>query len=269
MVGQHLISLDRTRYEAAAEEAASLLKSAEAALVQANALKERDEKLYEQQLVSSQQLESSTANFQSAESGVERSRAALKSAMDELAKTSLLAPSTGIVTEIRKEAGEMALGSMFQAVVLMTIADLSRMEVVVQVNENDVIDVSVGDSTEIEIDAFQDTVFYGIVQEIAHVAQTSGLGTQEQVTNFNVKVRMLDVPISIRQGMSATVNIVTDVKEDVLAIPIQALTVRSEKPVSFAAGGRGDRSGGKQEGEWDRPVQVEKRDRRWWRWCLW
>ena len=110
----------------------------------------------------------------------------------------------------------------------MTIADLTKMEVVVEVNENDVVDVSVGDSTEIEIDAFQDTVLYGIVKEIAHVAQTAGLGTQEQVTNFNVKVTMLEVLTSIRQGMSATVNVITDVKDDVLAIPIPSLTVRPE-----------------------------------------
>ncbi len=257
LIGQHLISLDRTRPEAAAEQAQSRLKSARATLVQATATKDRDEKLFSQQLISSQQLEASTAQFQLAESGVELSRAALKSSLDDLSKTSLLVPSSGVVTEVRKEAGEMALGSMFQADVLMTIADLSKMEVVVQVNENDVVDVSVGDSTEIEIDAFQDTLFSGIVQEIAHVAQTAGLGTQEQVTNFNVKVKMLNVPISIRQGMSATVNIITDVKDDVLAIPIQALTVRSEKPVSFTAGrGRGnitdefiERRRGGQEGE--------------------
>ena len=164
--------------------------------------------------------------MQAAESEVLTSQAALKSAMDDLTKTSLLAPSTGIVLEIKKDEGEMALGSMFSADVLMSLADLEKMEVHVNVNENDVVSVSIGDTSEIEIDAFQDTLFYGIVTEIAHVAQTTGLGTQDQVTNYQVKVRMLEVPDAIRPGMSATANIITDKKKNALAIPIQSLTVR-------------------------------------------
>ena len=235
MMGQHLISLDRMRYEAASEQALSRLKSAEANLVKNTAMRDRAEKLFSEQLISSQEIESSTASFQLAESDVEMTRASLKSAMDDLSKTSLLAPSNGIVTEVRKEEGEMALGSMFQADVIMSIADLSKMEVNVDVNENDVVSIEIGDTSEIEIDAFQDTLFYGVVTEIAHVAQTSGLGTQEQVTNFKVKVRMIDVPEGIRPGMSATANIVTDKRVNALAIPIQSLTVRpvgSEKQMS-------------------------------------
>lgn len=237
-MGQHLISLDRTRYEAAVEQAHSRLKSGQANLVKATALKDRAEKLYAEQLVSSQEHESEIAQFQLAESEVELAKASLKSAMDDLSKTSLLSPRSGIVTQRRKEEGEMALGSVFQADVLMSIADLSKMEVVVEVNENDVVDVMEDDTTEIEIDAFQDTIFYGIVKEIAHVAQATAVGTQEQVTNFDVKVSMLEVPEGIRQGMSATVNIITDVKTEVLAIPIQSLTVRSEKPVGIPGEGK-------------------------------
>lgn len=229
-MGQHLISLDRTRYEAALEQTYSQLKSAKASLVEATARKVRAEELYSEQLISSQDLESVIANFELAESQVELAGAALKTTMDDLSKTMLLAPRTGIVTQIHKEAGEQALGSIFQADVLMTIADLSKIEVVVEVNENDVVDVSVGDTTEIEIDAIQDSIFYGVVKEISQVATTTALGTQEQVTNFDVKIRMLEVPESIRQGMSATASIITDIRENVPAIPIQALTVRSPKP---------------------------------------
>jgi len=137
---------------------------------------------------------------------------------------------------------------MFQADVLMTVADLSKMEVIVDVNENDVISVALGDTTEIEIDAFQDTVFYGIVTEIAHKAQSTAMGSQEQVTNFEVKITMINVPAGIRPGMSATANIITDKKENVLAIPIQSLTVRPEgsEKMSF---GKGGSPGGDQEGE--------------------
>ncbi|MBF88081.1 MAG: hypothetical protein CMG75_00195 [Candidatus Marinimicrobia bacterium] len=226
MIGQPLIYLDRTRYEAAAEQVSSRLKSAKANLTKMKAIKEREDKLFEEKLISSQQLESANASLQAAESEVLTSQAALKSAMDDLTKTSLLAPSTGIVLEIKKDEGEMALGSMFSADVLMSLADLEKMEVHVNVNENDVVSVSIGDTSEIEIDAFQDTLFYGIVTEIAHVAQTTGLGTQDQVTNYQVKVRMLEVPDAIRPGMSATANIITDKKKNALAIPIQSLTVR-------------------------------------------
>ena len=122
----------------------------------------------------------------------------------------------------------MALGGMFQAEVLMVIADLSKMEVIIDVNENDVVSILKGDTAEIEIDAFLDTLFYGVVNEVALVPQVTGMGSQQQVTNFQVKVRMINVPDNIRPGMSATVDIVTDKKEKVLTIPIQSLTARKK-----------------------------------------
>ncbi|NQV37827.1 MAG: efflux RND transporter periplasmic adaptor subunit [Candidatus Marinimicrobia bacterium] len=226
--GQHLISLDEKQVRALYEQAKSSVKSAKASLRQINAQKDRVESLYAQKLVSEQELESITAQYELAESQLEQVQAALESREDELAKTRILSPQEGTVTMVNKELGEMALGSIFQADVLMMVSDLNQMEVVVDVNENDVVSVMVGDTSEIEIDAFQDTVFYGVVNEIAHVAQTAGFGTQEQVTNFEVKIRMIDVPDGIRPGMSATANIITDVRTDVISIPIQALTVRLE-----------------------------------------
>ena len=192
------------------------------------AQKDRSETLFSQNLISSQELEAVIAEHELAESQVEQAQAALVTREDELSKTRILSPQSGLVTMINKEVGEMALGSMFQADVLMMVADLNRMEVVVDVNENDVVDVSLRDTVEIEIDAFQDTLFKGLVSEIAHLAQTTGLGTQEQVTNFEVRVRMLDVPDRIRPGMSATADIITDIRDSVLAIPIQCLTIRQE-----------------------------------------
>ena len=226
--GQHLISLDEKQVRASYDQARSSVKSARASLMQMKAQKERTVSLFENDLISQQELESITAQHQLAESQLEQALAGLSSQEDQLSKTRIVAPHSGTVAMIAKEVGEMALGSMFQADVLMIVADLSKMEVVVDVNENDVVSVSVGDTAEIEIDAFQDTSFTGIVSEIAHIAETQSLGTQEQVTNFEVKVRMVDVPESIRPGMSATADIITDVKEDVVAIPIQCLTVRQE-----------------------------------------
>ena len=226
--GQHLISLDEKQVRATYNQARSSVKSARASLMQVKAQKERTESLYENDLISQQELESIMATYQLAESQLEQALAGLSSQEDQLSKTRIVAPQSGTVAMIAKEVGEMALGSMFQADVLMIVADLSKMEVVVDVNENDVVSVAVGDTAEIEIDAFQDTSFTGIVSEIAHIAETQSLGTQEQVTNFEVKVRMVDVPESIRPGMSATADIITDVKEDALSIPIQCLTVRQE-----------------------------------------
>jgi len=226
--GQHLISLDEKQYRAMLDQSRSSVKSATARLKQVKAQKDRSETLFSQNLISSQELEAVIAEHELAESQVEQAQAALVTREDELSKTRILSPQSGLVTMINKEVGEMALGSMFQADVLMMVADLNRMEVVVDVNENDVVDVSLSDTVEIEIDAFQDTLFKGLVSEIAHLAQTTGLGTQEQVTNFEVRVRMLDVPDRIRPGMSATADIITDIRDSVLAIPIQCLTIRQE-----------------------------------------
>jgi HlyD family secretion protein len=226
--GQHLISLDEKQVRASYNQARSSVKSARASLQQIKAQKDRTESLFENDLISQQELESITAQHQLAESQLEQALAGLSSQEDQLSKTRIVAPQSGTVAKINKEVGEMALGSMFQADVLMIVADLSKMEVVIDVNENDVVSVTVGDTTEIEIDAFQDTSFVGIVSEIAHIAQTQAMGTQEQVTNFEVKVRMVDIPEGIRPGMSATADIITDVKENVLAVPIQCLTVRQE-----------------------------------------
>lgn len=226
--GQHLISLDQKQVQATVDQARSSVKSSRATLRQIKSQKERVEGLHKQKLVSDQELEAVEAEYQLAESRLEQAQAVLESRLDELSKTKLLAPQSGTVTKINKEVGEMALGSVFQAEVLMIISDLNRMEVDVNVNENDVVSVTLGDTAEIEIDAFQDTVFHGVVSEIAHIAQTQGLGTQEQVTNFEVKVQMVEVPTGIRPGMSATANIITDIRQNVLAIPIQALTVRPE-----------------------------------------
>ena len=244
--GQHLISLDRKQLLANYNAATSSVRSAEARLRQERANRKRIETMYDQNMASDQELEAALASYEIANSQLEQAKANLESRKDDLDKARIVAPQAGTVTSINKEVGDLAVGGMFQADVLMTVSDLSKMEVIVDVNENDVISVALGDTTEIEIDAFQDTVFYGIVTEIAHKAQSTAMGSQEQVTNFEVKITMINVPAGIRPGMSATANIITDKKENVLAIPIQSLTVRPEgsEKMSFGKGSRpGDREG--------------------------
>lgn len=226
--GQLLISMDEKQYRAAYNQTLSGVKSAEANLKQVKAQKERTESLFEKDLISKQELEKIEATFELASSQLDQAQSSLLSREDELSKTKLLAPAFGIVTSLTKEVGEMAVGGMFNPGVVMTIADLTRMEVLVDVNENDVVTVMVGDTAEIEVDAFPDTIFYGVVSEIAHTAQSMNLGSQEQVTNFKVKVKIIDPPGNIRPGMSSTVNIITEVRNNVISIPIQSLTARSE-----------------------------------------
>jgi len=232
--GQLLVKLDSTKYRAAVERARSNKKSKEANLLKAKSDYKRTEDLYRQKLTSQADLENAEANLKLAESQLEQAEADLRQAIDDLAKTKLYSPLSGTVTLINKEVGEIALGSMFQADVIMVVADLSQMEVISEVDENDVVLVSEGDTTIIEVDAFPDTTFTGIVKRIAQSATTRGRGTQEEVTNFEVKIAILDKEEKLRPGMSATVDIKTDTRRNVLTIPIQAVTVRSRSEINRA-----------------------------------
>ena len=255
--GQLLISMDEKQYRAAYNQTLSGVKSAEANLKQVKAQKERTESLFEKNLISKQELEKIEATFELASSQLDQARSSLLSREDELSKTKLLAPAFGIVTSLTKEVGEMAVGGMFNPGVVMTIADLTRMEVLVDVNENDVVTVMVGDTAEIEVDAFPDTIFYGVVSEIAHTAQSMNLGSQEQVTNFKVKVKIIDPPGNIRPGMSSTVNIITEVRNNVISIPIQSLTARSENYKKQAKNKAMKKKGGRKKGKGGRKKMDE------------
>ena len=224
--GQHLISIDKKQYQAAYDQALSQVKSSKANLKNITSQLNRTKKLFEQNLISNQEIEQIEASYELALSQVDQANAALLSREDELSKTKLVAPKYGIVTSLTKEEGEMALGGMFNPGVLMTIADLNHMEVLVDVNENDVVTIDVLDTTEIEIDAFPDTIFYGLVSEIAHTAQNLNMGSQQQVTNFKVKIKVLNPPNKIRPGMSSTVNIISKTIKNAISIPIQSLVSR-------------------------------------------
>lgn len=242
--GQHLISIDKKQYQAAYDQALSQVRSAKANLKNIKSQLDRTKTLFSQKLISKQELEQIEASYELASSQVEQARAALLSREDELSKTKLVAPKYGIVTSLSKEEGEMALGGMFNPGVLMTIADLSYMEVLVDVNENDVVTIDVGDTTEIEIDAFPDTLFYGLVSEIAHTAQNLNMGGQQQVTNFKVKVKILNPPEKIRPGMSSTVNIISQTIKNTISVPIQSLVSR---PKNF----EDLKHGNQEERDWD------------------
>lgn len=227
--GQTLVILDSLKYSASVEQSQSALRASQASYRKVKAEYERARQLFKNNLISSQELESLEASYKLSESNVEQAQARLDQALDELHKTILTAPIDGTVTSIKKEVGEMALGSMFQADVLMTISDLSAMEVIIDVDETDVVDIALGNPVEIEVDAIQDLIISGSVSQIAKAAKTpSGISSQDEIVNYEVRI-MIDMSTMdsrILPGMSATANITTSFKENVLALPIQSLTAR-------------------------------------------
>jgi len=177
-------------------------------------------------LLSEAEYEAVQASYEAAESNTRQAQASVNEAKDALDKTRLHADMDGTVSLLNKEEGELALGAQFQEDVIMIVADLSRMEAAIEVDENDIINVSLGDTAEVEIDAFPDTLFKGEVTQIANSATVRGAGTQEQVTNFEVTVALLDYNERFRPGMSTTVDVITETRDNVIKVPIQAVTVR-------------------------------------------
>jgi len=224
--GQLLVLLDKTRYVANVERARSRLNSAISNLKKVEGDYKRAKKLYGKGLTSESEMELLKVQYEAAKSGVEQGRASLKEAEDDLSKCTITSPISGLITRLNKEEGEMVLGAQFQEDVIMVVADLTRIEAQVDVDETDVVDVKPGQEAEIEVDALPDTVLHGQVKEISNTATTTGYGTQEEVTNFRVKITLLDPHPSLRPGMSATVDIITAHHPDSLSVPIQAVVMR-------------------------------------------
>jgi len=245
--GDFLMSLDDEQQSAATEASRASLEAAKVQLEQRKKQQERQSKLYEQGLISDQEMETTNSSYASALSSFNGAQSRLIQDEDALSKLRLIAPQDGTITFIDGEEGDLAQGGMFSPTVLMKLSDLSKMEVYVNVNENDIADISINDTALIQVDAYQNKKFKGIVKEVAYAATTSSGGSSQQVTNFQVKVQMLDVEDGMRPGMSATVDIITEERLGAIAIPIQALTTprpskksEGEKPsmsVEVSSGG--------------------------------
>ncbi|MBO8151041.1 MAG: efflux RND transporter periplasmic adaptor subunit [Candidatus Marinimicrobia bacterium] len=232
--GQLLVELDSAQYKAAYERALSSLESSKANRKKVISDLNRVKTLYEKKLASKAELEAAIAQAELAESNVVQAEAMVKQAYDDLSKTRIVSPIDGIVTDVRKEVGEIALGSVFQADVIMVVADLSKMKAKVEVDETDVVNIVEGDTATIEIDAIPDKIFKGKVIEIAHSANIRNLGTQEQVTDFDVEIMLTDSDPRLRPGMSLTADIVTDVSDSALIVPIQCVTARTSPDLQKA-----------------------------------
>jgi HlyD family secretion protein len=253
------------RSEATLNSARSNLASARARMAQAQAQAKaqelsfkRNEKLYAEKAISAAEMDNARSTYEtsqaevvaatesihSAEFSIASAEASRNEASDNLKRTTIVAPISGTVTALTKEVGEAVLGNnMTSGDVIMKISGLSAMEVNVEVNESDIVRVHLGDTAEIEVDAFRNEKFLGVVTEIGNTALNLMTGTgvaatsNNQVTNFSVKISILPTSYShlqtgkdspFRPGMTATVNVLTKQTKGVLSIPIKAVTMRPD-----------------------------------------
>lgn len=229
------------RSEAALNSARAGLSQAEAQLVEAQKVYQRSQTLFNQNVISQQEWDAAQRAFrvselavESGEYQVESARATLREAQDNLKRTTIVAPVSGTISALNVELGERVVGTAQMAgTELMRIANLNNMEVLVEVNENDIVKVGLNDTAVIEVDAYLGQKFTGVVTEIANSAKIEGMSA-DQVTNFEVKVRILNSSSEdvgsqpFRPGMTASVDIRTNRRENVVTVPIEAVTVRDD-----------------------------------------
>lgn len=255
VIGDLLCVIKPEMYESALNRAEATLNSSKARLAQAEAQQierklayDRSKKLFKSGTIPVSEFETAEAVYKVSESEVKAAEYSVKSAeatvseaKEQLTKTKIYAPISGTVAALNVEQGERVVGtSMMIGTEMMVVADLDRMEVQVEVNENDIVKVAKYDTALVEVDAYLNRKFKGIVTEIANSASTTG-ATADQVTNFDVKVFLLqesyedliDVAAGnlypFRPGMSATVDILTETREDVISVPISSVTTRIKK----------------------------------------
>lgn len=256
--GQLLIKIKGDQYQAQKQRLEANLQSSEASLKMREAELskvqleyDRIKELHSKGLSSDSELETAQSNFLSAkasyevaEANVLQSKASLRETLETLYKTTIVSPMDGVVTQLNVELGERVFGAGFSmGTDIMTVSDLKNIEAVVDVDENDVVLVSVGDTATIKVDAFKDKEFKGLVSEIGNSANTSALGTQNEVVNFQVKIKILDPDNNLRPGMSCNSDIATETVNNILSVPIQSVTTRSDVPVAQV-----ENSGGGDEG---------------------
>ncbi|MHB1862620.1 MAG: efflux RND transporter periplasmic adaptor subunit [Gemmatimonadaceae bacterium] len=253
--GQFLLQIDPSLAQATVKQWEANVASAKAGQEQAKANLIQAQKAYDRSL----QLKKANAQFVSAESldqlktavdvnqalleasghQVDQAQASLENAQSSLAKTTIYAPMSGRVTRLNVEAGETAIQGTLNkdAATLLTISDMSDLETKVKVDETDVARIAVGDSAVVQIDAFPDTTFLGRVTEIANSSVTGATATatsSDQAVDYEVTIRLLNVPDDTRPDFSTTAKVITDTRKNALAIPIIALTVRENQSLQNA-----------------------------------
>ncbi len=198
---------------------------------------QRTEQLFQSGLVSQSDLDNARIAYQVAQSNVKSSnanvrqnQALLQQSSQDLSKATIRSNMDGIVTKLNNEIGEKVVGTQQMAgSVIMTVSDLSTMDAEIEVSETDITSVKLGDTAEVEVDAFPERIIKGFVYEISNSAKSKGIGTQEQVINFIVKIRIIDQDVQLKPGMSCNAEIKVNSKPDVIAIPIQCVTAREDE----------------------------------------
>jgi len=240
--GDLLVKIKPDSYKALLEQQEAAISSAKATNLQQKAtmLKtaqdlKRAEDMYAKKTISIQEYNAAQAaadvaknTCESSLHEIERAEAASSQARDQLSKTTVYSPIDGTVTILSSKLGERIVATgQFAGTEVMRVADLNHMEARVDVNENDVVSVKIGDKANVKIDAYGDRKFHGTVYQIANTGTTTGSGTQEEVTNFQVKVRIDDHDVPLKPGLSCTADIETNMVKDAVAVPMQAVTIRT------------------------------------------
>ena len=299
--GDHLLTINPDLIKAAADRVAAALNQAKANLANSKARESqvkavfvnseltfnRSKKLHDQKAISEAEFENAQSTFEGAKADLEAAKqtviasdysvksaeATLKEANDNLSRTRIYSPTDGTVSKLNVELGERVVGTaQMTGTELLRIANLNEMEVSVEVNENDIVRITLNDTAVVEVDAYEERKFKGVVTEIANSSTGSGLAVSasDQVTNFSVKIRILRESYSdltdtlnphlspFRPGMSANVEIRTHTEKNVIAVPLMAVTIRSKKDALK------DKKKGKpqneEENEGDAEVISEKED---------
>ncbi len=235
-----------TQSQAGLENVRAQLTQAEASLKNSKLNYERNKSLFEKGVISKSDWENSIADYEMSQANVKSAyynvrsaESSVKQSQDNLARTSIFAPRDGTISKLSVELGERVVGTAQMAgTEIVRVANLNNMEVEVDVNETDIVKVTVGDSTIVEVDAYLKREFKGVVTEIANTAENAM--SVDQVTNFKVKVRILpesykdlteNKPESFspfRPGMTATVDIITDKKEKIIGVPISSIVIKTD-----------------------------------------
>src|SRR5437773_5860701 len=240
--GDLLVKIKPDSYKALLEQQEAAISAAKATNLQQKATMvkaeqdlKRADNMYAKKTISIQVYNAAQAaydvaknTYESSLHEIERAQAGSSQARDQLYKTTIYSPIDGTVTVLNSKQGERLVATgQFAGTEVMRVADLSHMEARVDVNENDIVNVKVGDKAEVKIDAYGDRKFHGTVYQIGNTGKTTGAGTQEEVTNFEVKIRIEDHDVILKPALSCTADIHTNEVKDVVAVPMQAVTIRT------------------------------------------
>jgi len=285
--GDLLVKIKPDSYKALLEQQEAAISSAKATNLQQRAtmLKteqdiKRAEDMYAKKTISVQEYNAAQAaydvaknTYESSLHEIERAQAGSSQARDQLSKTTVYSPINGTVTILNSKLGERIVATgQFAGTEVMRVADLSRMQAVIDVNENDVPNVKIGDKANVKIDAYGDRKFKGTVAQIGNTGKTTGNGTQEEVTNFEVKINLEREDVLLRPGLSCTADIETNMVKDAVAVPMQAVTIRTgdsnlspeeieKKRLKSAARDKGDNNADYVNERQEKAVQREEREK--------